>query len=240
MPDDKHPMQSGNKLLNLLPPDVFQALSPHIEIVQLSLRDVIFRRDREYRYVHFPISSIVSVILPFRNGSSVEVATVGNEGFTCCDALIGGVVAMENCICQLRGQSARMRIGTFQEAVAGDKPLRRITERYMRTYLGQIAQTTACNRLHSTEERFARWTLTMRDRAGSNQFTLNEEFLGYMLGEPKSVVKLVIRTFEHAGLLQCQEGYISLLNVPEIEGISCECYQAIKKMHQHASPTEEA
>jgi CRP-like cAMP-binding protein len=232
MPDDTHPGQSGNKLLNLLPPDVFQELSPHIELVQLSNRDTVFKREREFRYVYFPISSVVSVIMPFRNGNAVEVATVGNEGFACCDALIGGDVAWENFICQLRGQSARMRIATFQEAVAGDTPLRRITQQYMRVYLSQIAQTAACNRLHSTEERFARWTLVMRDRAGSDQFSLNDEFLGYMLGEPRSVVRLVTRTFEHAGLLQYQEGYIKLLNVPEIEGISCECHQAIKKLHQ--------
>jgi hypothetical protein len=232
MPDDTHSGQSGNKLLNLLPSDVFQELNPHIEIVQLSNRDTVFRRERDFRYVHFPISSVISVILPFRNGNSVEVATVGNEGFACCDALIGGVVAWENFICQGRGQSARMRMATFQEAVDGDTPLRRITRQYMRIYLSQIAQTVACNRLHSTEERFARWTLMMRDRAGSDQFSMNDEFLGYMLGEPRSVVKLVTRTFEHAGLLQYREGTITLLNVQEIEGISCECYHAIKKLHQ--------
>lgn len=238
MSDEIHSAQSGNRLLSRLPRDAYQALNQHIEIVELSVRETVFKRGREFRYVYFPISSVLSVIASFRNGGSIEVAAIGNEGFTCSDVLIGGVVAPDSCICQVRGQSARMRVAAFQEAVAGDTPLRRITQQYMRAYISQLAQIAACNRLHTNEERFANWTLTMRDRACGDRFPMNDEFLGYMLGEPRSVVKLITRTFEHAGLIRCEGGYITVMNEAEIEGITCECYQTIKRLHQQVLAME--
>jgi CRP-like cAMP-binding protein len=237
MSDENVMLRPGNRLLNRLSAATYEELNPHIEIVQLSLREAVFKRERAYRYVYFPVSCVLSVVTALRSGQSVEVSTVGNEGFTCCDALIGGETASDNCICQVPGQSARMRIATFSEATNGDTELRRVAQDYMRNYTSQLSQTVACNRLHSTEERFAKWTLMMRDRAGSEHFHLNDEFLGYMLGEPRSTVRLVTRTFEHAGLLQYREGYVTLLQPAEIEAIACECYQTMKKAFRQMAPT---
>ncbi len=211
----------------------YESLKEHIEIVEVSVREAAFKRNREFRYVYFPISCVMSVITPLRNDVSVEVASIGNEGFTGFDLLIGGTVAVENCICQVPGKSARMRVAAFQQAVDGDTSLRKLSHQYMRTYISQIAQTAACNRVHSTEERFARWTLMMRDRAGSDHFSLNTEFLTYMLGEPRSRVKLVANTFVHAGLLRYADGYITLLQRDKIEEISCDCYRAMALVHKH-------
>jgi|SRR6478672_9309394 len=225
-----HSAQSGNQLLNQLSSDEYQALDPHIESVQLSVREAAYKRNREFRFVYFPVSCVMSVITPMRNERSVEVVSVGNEGFTGCELLIGASVAVENCICQVPGQSLRMPAATFQQAVNGDTPLRRITRHYMRAYIRQLAQAVVCNRAHSTEERFARWVLTMRDRAGSDHFTLNDEFLGYMLGESQSTINLVMNTFEHAGLIRYDGGYITLLDSAKMTKISCDCYGAIASL----------
>ncbi|WP_334188652.1 Crp/Fnr family transcriptional regulator [Noviherbaspirillum sp.] len=235
------PSQSGNRLLGRLSPQEYEPLSAHIEVVEVSIREAAFKRNREFRHVYFPISCVMSVITPLRNDISVEVASIGNEGFTGCDLLIGGSVAVENCICQVPGKSARMRVAVFQQAIDGDTPLRRISNQYMRTYISQIARTAACNRMHSTEERFARWTLMMRDRAGSDHFSLNTEFLTYMLGESRSKVNLVANTFVHAGLLRYADGYITLLKGDRIEEISCDCYRAMAFSRDHLpEPTPRA
>jgi hypothetical protein len=47
---------------------------------------------------------------------------------------------------------------TFRDAISGDTPLRRVTQRYLMAYLALVSQSVACNRLHNVEERFARWT----------------------------------------------------------------------------------
>jgi len=64
----------------------------------------------------------------------------------------------------------------------------------------QTAQTALCNRLHGIEERLSRWLLTCHDRLESDRLKLTHDFLGQMLGAPRSTVTLTAQLLQKAGL----------------------------------------
>ena len=53
--------------------------------------------------------------------------------------------------------------------------------RYGQALLGFIMQSTACNAVHSVEQRLSRWLLLAHDRVGKDEFPLTQEFAAMML-----------------------------------------------------------
>jgi CRP-like cAMP-binding protein len=52
----------------------------------------------------------------------------------------------------------------------------------------QIVQTVACNRLHHTEQRLARWLLMADDRVGSAEVAMTHDSLAAILGTNRPTV----------------------------------------------------
>jgi CRP-like cAMP-binding protein len=224
--------RSGNLLLSTLNDEEYQAIAPRLQTVSLSLKQKLQVRDEAPQYVYFPSTAVVSVLAFMANGSAVEVGTIGNEGFLGIEILIGGEVATETTICQITGESLRMDVEDFREAIAGDTPLRRISQNYMLAYVSMMAQSVACNRLHSIEERFARWILMTHDRVQGDQFDLTQEFISDMLGVHRPSVSLVASTFQQAGYIRYTRGHMSILNRPGLEDVTCECYGTVSKQFE--------
>jgi CRP-like cAMP-binding protein len=198
----------------------------------MDFKQVLFERGIPIEHVYFPVTSVFSILSFMYNGTAVEVATVGNEGFAGIDVLVGGAVATDTTICQVAGDSFRMRASTFKEAVTDDTPLRRIAQRYLQSYLSQVSQSVACNRLHTIEERFARWVLMTHDRVGGDAFRLTHEFLADMLGVHRPSVSLVAGSFQQAGLIKYSRGNLTILDRAGLEEVSCECYAKVKSQFQ--------
>ena len=103
-----------------------------------------------------------------------------------------------------------------------------VLHRYTQALFTQIAQSAACNRLHSTEQRCARWLLMTQDRVGANEFPLTHEFLGQMLGVRRATVTEVAGTLQKMGLITYYRGKITVINRKGLEATSCECYRVIQ------------
>jgi CRP-like cAMP-binding protein len=101
--------------------------------------------------------------------------------------------------------------------------------RYTQALVNQIAQTAACNRLHSIEERCSRWLLMTHDRVVGDQFVLTQEFLGLMLGVRRQSVNAVAGHLQKAGLIRYRRGQITILDRQGLEAASCECYRVIRR-----------
>ena len=79
-----------NYLLSALPEEEQNRLSSHLELVPLTLGEVIYEPDTQMRHVYFPTNSIVSLLCVMENGSSAEIAVVGNEGIVGVSLFMGG------------------------------------------------------------------------------------------------------------------------------------------------------
>lgn len=222
----------SNHILSNLPEAEYQALKPALEYFPTPMRTVLFERGKDIQYVYFPLSGCHSVLAIMRDGAAVEVGTIGNEGMSTVDVLTGSTVATETTICQIPGESLRMRTEAFNQALEGNVLLRRLAYRFLQAYLTQVSQSVACNRLHSTEERFARWILLSHDRVRGDDVHLTQEFLADMLGVHRPSVSLVARRFQQAGLLDYRRGAIRILDRVGLEGMACECYAVVRKQFE--------
>jgi CRP-like cAMP-binding protein len=132
-------------------------------------------------------------------------------------------------LCQVPGEAVRVKAKEFREAVRGGGPLHDLLHRYAHYLLVLSSQSTACNRLHSAEERLCRWLLMTHDRVGGDQFPLTQEFMARMLGVRRPTVSLVASTLQRAGLIQYSRGKVMVLDRPGLESAACECYAVVKK-----------
>ncbi|WP_165973815.1 Crp/Fnr family transcriptional regulator [Paucimonas lemoignei] len=189
-------------------------------------------RGNEIQHVYFPLSGGHSVLAIMEDGAAVEVGTIGNEGMSTIDVLTGSKYATETTICQIPGDSLRMPAARFSEAIEVHKELRRICFRFLQAYLSHVSQSVACNRLHSTEERYARWILISHDRVQGNQFQLSQEFMADMLGVHRPSVSLIAKRFQQAGLLDYKRGVVTVLDRAGLEATVCECYGAVRKQFE--------
>jgi CRP-like cAMP-binding protein len=222
----------ANRLLRHLAADERDALLSLLSPVDLKLREIVAERGSAVRHVYFPCSAILSVLSVMANGDSVEVGTIGNDGFYGIDPLVGIAMATETTLCQMPGTALRMSVADFRNIVDGDTPLRRLLQRYMLAYLSLVSQSAACNRLHVTEARFARWILMTHDRVEGDDFMLTQEFLSQMLGVHRPSVSVVANAFQQAGLIRYNRGHMSVLDRAGLEASACECYAIVNRQFE--------
>ena len=80
----------------------------------------------------------------------------------------------------------------------------------------------ACNRLHSLDQRAARWLILARDRMGSSSFPLTQESFADLLGVSRPAVSTVGARFAREGAAEFRRGTVHILDGPKLEQASCE------------------
>jgi CRP-like cAMP-binding protein len=178
--------------------------------------------------VYFPIDAVISVVTVLRDGSQIEVVTVGCEGITGAEALLNDRLASRLTWCQVAGDAYRISMREFRDLCGREPAFRNLVERYISALLDALAQSIACNRLHYVNERCARWLLMTHDRVGRPQFPLTHEALATMLGVRRAGVSIAAAALQHAGYIRYSRGKVTILERAGLESVACECYAAIK------------
>ena len=204
-----------------------------MEIVPLTLKEIIQKAEDPVEHVYFPGGGFLSVVTVLEDGGMVEVTTVGREGAVGVSAALDGATADAATIVQGETDVCyRMTAKAFRQEMARRGAFYQLLTRYTHAFVGVIMQSTACNAVHSIEQRLARWLLMARDRMGSDQFTLTQEFVAMMLGANRSTVTIVAGTSQKAGLITYRRGRVSVLDRDKLESASCECYQTATTLLQ--------
>lgn len=226
-----HDRRPKNRLLAALPAADFERIRPHLETIPLSAKQILVRRGERMRYVIFPNGGVCSVTATLRDGTSVEVATVGYEGFVGATAFLGGDRMPGDCMVQVPVPDAnaeRLPVEAFRRELALRGALHAAVGRYMEGTFALMTQSTACVALHQVHQRCCRWLLMTHDRVKSDQFTLSHEFLAMMLGSTRPTVTAVARSLQDAGLIRYTHARMSILDRRGLEAASCECYATVK------------
>jgi CRP-like cAMP-binding protein len=172
---------------------------------------------------------MVSLVHPLRDGTQIEVGVIGREGFVGVAVLLGANSSPVEAMVQIPGSALRMRTTAFRAQVARIKPFSDAAHRYAQALHVQVSQTAACNGRHVLQERLARWLLTARDGADSDELPLSHEFLSMMLGARRVGVTLALGTFKTAGIVKNHHGRITILDRANLEDAACECYRSVKE-----------
>lgn len=219
-----------NKLLAGLPRADFQRLRPHLKTVPMEVKKIIHPANTPVREVFFPNGGVASITTVMQNGSMVEIATVGDEGFLGVNVLFGDGIVSGETMMQVPGTNAEvLPVDVFRREVERGGAFLESVQRYAQGLMTLMMQSTACMALHSVQERCCRWLLMTHDRVPGNEFYLSHEFLAMMLGSTRPTVTVVAGTLQKAGLIKYVHGRITIVDRPNLEAASCECYETVKR-----------
>jgi CRP-like cAMP-binding protein len=220
------PNDNANLLLAALPAHEYKRIAQSLDSVSLKLKTLLHRPGEPIEHVYFPGGGFCSVLTVLRDGDMVEVATIGREGMVGIAAVLDGgrmsaasMVQGETEICY------RMKANAFRREMDRRAVFYDLLTNYAQALMGFIMQSTACNAVHSVEQRLARWLLMARDRMESDEFPLTQEFLAMMLGVSRPSVTIIAGTLQKAGLITYRRGRIHIVDGDKLEAASCECYR---------------
>ncbi|MBD2196956.1 Crp/Fnr family transcriptional regulator [Calothrix parietina] len=225
-------MVTQNRLLAQLPPDELNSLYPHLEIVSLSLGQVIIEAHEPIPYAYFPVNSLLSLVAMMEDGSTVESGCIGREGMAGVPIILDASTTPMQTLAQIPGKAVRIKAGILKEAFKTSNALQKILYRYIHTVIVLGSQSTGCNRLHNIEARLSRWLLMSSDGIGSESLPLTQEFLSTMLGVRRSGVSETASKLQSRGLISYQRGNIQIVDRKGLETTACECYGIVKAEYQ--------
>ena len=219
---------SQNRLLAAIPPEELERLAPHFEHVSLVFREPLFEAGDLTEFVYFPLDGMISLIASTKNGSFIEVGIIGKEGMTGVPVVLGDDISSLRGVVQAPGSALKLSATVLKEELHREAELRSVLLRYSRFALAQTTQSAVCNRLHSLDQRCARWLLGVRDRVDSDTFPMTHEFLADMLGVRRAGVTVAAQSLQQAGLIRYARGQLTILNTDGLEAVACECNRVLK------------
>lgn len=219
-----------NRLLAVLPAADFDRLAPHLKTVPIRLKQVLQRQGEPLRHVYFPNGGVVSITSILPDGSTVEAATVGDEGMLGVEAFLSmDAVAPGETLMQVPDTNAEMMsVEEFRREIATHGALHDLMGRYTQAVIAQMMQGTACNALHHVQQRCARWLLMTHDRMHEQDFHLSHEFLAVMLGVQRPTVSVIAATLQEAGLIRYKHGHVRVMDRKGLEAAACACYPIMR------------
>jgi len=225
-----------NRLLAALPKDEYRRLLPGLEPFTLIFGKVIYEPGDLIRHVYFPTSGIISLLAAVEDGATLEVGIVGREGMVGLPAFMGVKTSGNRAVVQGAGEAMRMKAIAFRKECENGSSLPRLLRRYTHSRLTQIAQGAACNRFHPIDARLARWLLMTRDRMGTDEFRLTQEFLSNMLGVRREGVNKAAGALQQQHLISYSRGTLTILDRAGLNAGACHCYGIIKKAYEAFLP----
>jgi hypothetical protein len=220
-----------NNLLRRLSAADYALLAPHLTHDEAGPNDLLYNPGDDVEVVHFPCgASLASYLIPNEDGRDVETILVGREG------AVGGIVsqgylpAYTRIMVKFAGPFVRLHVGKLDAGKTKSKTLRNVFARYADCMLAQIFQSTACNAIHSIEQRTAKWVISAMERTedADDAVPLTHEQLATLLGVGRSYTSRVIQTFKAEGVLETRRGSILVRNRQALQSRACLCNQSVK------------
>ena len=218
-----------NGILASLPVKELQALSPHLAEVDLNFGQLMADPSKPITDAYFITKGVASLIVTLRDGTSVEVASVGSESLVGAGGLLRIPKEQHTTLVQAQGKAFKVAIPKLQKLFQECPQLRESILRNLYIQTSQMAQTAACNRVHEVEQRLARWLLTLQDLIGGDKLILTHEFLAIMLGTRRTTVTLAAGMLQNKRIIEYKRGKVHILDRKRLEEPCCECYRDLKE-----------
>lgn len=220
-------MAYRNQILNSLPPAERDRLLPLLERVPLVRRMVAYDPLQPIRYVYFVETGVISIVSIMNDHTAIETATIGNEGIIGVPVYFGVDAVAEQAFVQVSGEALRAPAAAFAKLARQLPTLSGLLDRFAICLFTFAAQCSGCNRVHTMEQRCARWLLMVHDRVPGDEFDLTQDFLSQMLGVRRATVSETASQLQAAGLISYSRGRIAIVNRAGLERVTCECYGII-------------
>lgn len=222
-----------NRILRALPEEEFARIVPHLESVPLEKDKIVYLSGDDIQYVYLPESGLLSLLSTTENGSTMEVAMVGNEGIVGVPVVLKNRVIPYEVTVRFASEAVRIKANVFQEEFEKGDTLHELVLQYINVMITQISQSSICNRFHTLEQTLTRWLLTVHDQIHSDTLNLTQQVISHALGVPRTGVTVAAGALQRGGAIRYSRGKIVVLDRSLLEASSCECYRIIRdELHQ--------
>jgi CRP-like cAMP-binding protein len=216
-----------NRLIEGLPSKVRSEMLGNCDLVNLDFGTILCEPDQPFKYVYFPLTGFISLVVTMKDHQPLEMGLIGNEG------MLGVTLALAinnvplRGIVQGSGTALRMTAEQLRSALCQSPTLVYRLHQYLYVLMAQLSQGAACIHFHEVEARLARWLLMTHDRAHADHFHLTHKFLADMLGVQRSAITIAAGALQRRNLIHYTRGEISILDRIGLEAASCECYREL-------------
>jgi len=234
-----------NNLLRRLNSADYALIASHLSLQESAANDLLYNPGDDVDVVHFPCGpSLASYLVANEDGRDVETILVGREG------AVGGIVsqgflpAYTRIVVKFGGPFVKLPVGRLDAAKMQSLTLRNVFARYADCMMAQMFQSTACNAIHSIEQRTAKWIVSAMERTDDDAIVpLTHEQLATLLGVGRSYASRVLQTFKAEGTLETRRGAIVVRNLAALKARACLCNEQVKfhfdEVLQGVYPTQE-
>jgi CRP-like cAMP-binding protein len=221
----------SNMLLDSIPYEARKRLVEQGVQVSLPAGRILYKPGTCPRFAHFITSGISSIIVTMTNGTTSEVGLVGREGLPQAGYLIGTLASPAKCVMQTPGTCIQIDFNVLKRLYLDSQAIQQPILSFLQYQSFVSTQLTACNRIHTVQQRLARWLLMIHDRLDEPILQLTQEYLSDMIGSQRTTVSDVAGALQKRGFIQYSRGVIRILDPKGLKSASCECYPVVRELH---------
>lgn len=226
------PIKHSNKLLAFMDSPDWECMQSQLEMVHLSVDQVLFDAGQKITHVYFPVTSIVSQQYDFEDGKSAEFAQMGNEGLVGIFIFMGSQSTSSKAVVIAKGYAYRMRADAVLDEFNRSSSFRRLVLRYMQILMTHASQIAACNRRHSIDQQLSRTLLLNLDRVAGSELSFTHELIAKTMGVRREGISEAAKRLQRSGMIDYSRGSIQVLNRAGLTQNTCECYSIIKQEYE--------
>jgi CRP-like cAMP-binding protein len=222
-------VQSSQRNLALagLSAEASSLLQMHLREHELREGAALWNPGDQVEEVFFPVSGMVSVRVPTKDGHSIEVAAVGREGAAGVHEGSSIVPVLTQAVIQIPGRFIGIPAQAFASAVHQSEEIRRMAEVCNGWLLLQSQQTAACNAVHAADARLCRWLLRASDALAGEAVPATQESIAHALGICRTTATLIAQQLQVGGTITYGRGNIAIRNRAGLQAAACDCYHAL-------------
>ena len=221
----------SNKILLAIPDNEYLSIRKHLQFVELPPHHILHEPNESLLFVYFPNEGLLSLVVVLESGETVEAGIVGKEGIAGMPSAVGLRRNPFREVVQIAGDGFKIKVDVLQDILRSSPHLQMMISRYIVLHCLQVSQTAACNRLHSAEQRLARWLLMTQDRVDFGVLSITHDFLATMLGTDRPTISLAAGILQKKKLIEYRRGAVKILNRKKLERSTCECYGIIQQLN---------
>ncbi|MBG3130974.1 Crp/Fnr family transcriptional regulator [Proteus mirabilis] len=225
-------------LLSALPNNDWERLIPSLKKVILPCGMVLCEANKNFNYIYFPITAVISLLYTTEAGQSTEIAVIGNEGAVGVSLFMGGISTTSKAIVQTSGSCLKLSRNELKREFDLGGAVHYLLLKYTQALLTQISQISICNKHHTIKQKLCRWLLINLDKQLDNHLYITQELISELLGVRRSGINEAALVLQKVGAIEYVRGHITILNRTKLEYLSCECYSVIKKEYDRLLPPQ--
>src|ERR1700674_4916546 len=214
--------QVSNKVLLATPDNEYELMRLDLTYVDLPDGLSLHEPTQKIEFVYFPNRGMVSQVVVTKDGQTVEVGVVGNEGYVGAGLALGLSRSSVREIIQIAGDGFRMMGSALERILRSAPQLQMILSRHSGLQGMQVAQTAACNRLHDIQQRLSRWLLMTQDRVNLGVLPITHDFIATMMGTDRATVSVAAAVLQKKGIIEYVRGAVKVVNRRKLQNSACD------------------